>query len=138
MIPSRQVCDTIGCTYRQLDYLTRCGVKPAGSAANPGSGARRMWAAEQVVRLALAYHLTKVMPGTSTFPDVAPAALDNDLPAPPRRGYAMMAPDPIEVRWAATWADVRRMVEDWGAAVIVTYDLDALVGDQVDLDALPR
>lgn len=138
MISSRVVCRTIGCSYRQLDYLTRCGVKPAGSPANPGSGNHRMWDAGQVVRLALAFHLAKAMPGTSTFPDIAPAAMDPGLCAPPRRGYAMMTHDPMEVRWAATWADVRRMVESWGAAVIVTYDLDDLVGADVDLDALPR
>lgn len=132
---SVEAVQAIGCSPRQLDYLTRSG---AVRGMNRGSGSRRMWDAEQVIRLALAYHLTKAMPGTSTFPAVAPAALDDHLPAPPRRGYAMMAPDPVEVRWAATWADVRRMVEDWGAAVIVTYDLDDLVGDRVDLDALPR
>lgn len=133
---SSQAIEVIGCTYRQLDYLTRCtNVKPAGSAANPGSGGRRLWSHGQVVRLTLAYHLAQVVPD-GTFPEIAAAAMDPELPEPPRRGYAMYVTQPMEVRWVATWPDVRPVLDVWGAAAIAAYDLDALVGQHFDVDQL--
>lgn len=136
---SRDAADTIGISYRQLDYLTRCGVldqQPdgAGRPLNSGSGSRRWWDTETVVRLALAYHLASATPGTSVsqFPELARLALD--APPPPRRGYGLVCPDPTTLLWAASWADVRRTLEDVGAALVVTYDLDALLGDRIDID----
>lgn len=133
-MPSRQACRTIGCTYRQLDYLTRSG---AVAGMNRGSGSRRLWPASTVVRLAIANHMTGVLPtagDASVFPDVARAALDSHLGDPPRQGYAVLIPDPFTMAWAGSWADLRRAIDNVGAAVVVRYDLDELVGDVVDLD----
>lgn len=138
---SPDAADTIGISYRRLDYLTRCGVFPggrdgAGRHMNRGSGSRRTWDPEVVVRLALAYRMSTVLATTSAssrFPELARLAVE--APTPPRRGYALVAADPLTLLWAASWADVRTTLEQVGAALVVTYDLDELVGDRIDLDA---
>jgi len=132
---SRQACSTIGCTYRQLDYLTRSG---AVAGMNQGSGSRRRWPTRTVIRLALANHMTGVIPANgdaTAFPDVARAAMD-PTEDPPRRGYAVLAPEPMTMMWAGSWADLRRAIDDVGAAVVVRYDLAELVGSDVDLSAM--
>jgi hypothetical protein len=132
---SKQAVKVIGCTYRQLDNLTRTGAI-AGQAI--GSGNRRQWDVDQVIRLTLANHIRCAMPTTndcaSPFPVIAKAALGCRRP-PPRTGYAVLLVDPLELLWASNWADLRRAIDLGGAAVVVAYDLDALVGQHVDLDA---
>lgn len=126
----------IGCSYRQLDYLTRFGITPEHSGrSNPGSGARRLWSHAQVARLALAYHLAHVVPDGS-FPELAVAAMHPTVPDPPLQGYALYTTGPTEVRWVATWTDVRDIIDDWGAAAIARYDLVDLLGGRVDVDQL--
>lgn len=131
------VAELLGVSYRRVDYLTRTG---AVDGMNLGSGSRREWDTATVIRLVLANHVVAAVPvpGDATpFPDVARAALANHH-EPPRRGYAIMASDPLAISWVATWADVRPLVEHSGAVVLVAYDLDALVGDVLDLTAVPR
>jgi hypothetical protein len=133
---SQRACQIIGCTFRQLDYLTR--TQPALAGMNNGSGSRRTWDSLQVVRLAIAYQVASVLADTSSvsgLPEIARAALDPDLPEPVRNGYAVLIPDPLEMRWAATWADVRTAVDGIGAAVVVAYDLDVMLGGRMDVDA---
>lgn len=132
---SKQAVQAIGCTYRQLDNLTRVGAVPAQAV---GSGNRRQWTVDQVVRLALANHIRMAMPVvneyTSPFPAIARIALTCRRP-PPRSGYAVLLVDPLELTWAGNWADLRRAIDHGGAAVVVSYDLDALVGEHLDVDA---
>lgn len=132
---SKHAVTAIGCTYRQLDNLTRVGaVKGQGT----GSGVKRQWSTDQVIRLALAYHLSCAMPGAngyaSAFPMLARAAL-RCRRTPPRTGYAVAMVDPVGLLWASNWADLRRAIDREGAAVVVRYDLDDLVGAHIDLDA---
>lgn len=140
---SHEAADTIGISYRRLDYLTRCGVlddraDAAGRSMNSGSGTRRTWDPGVVIRLALAWHIAEALPtagdrGHSLFPGLAAAAIAAD--PPPRRGYGLVAPDPVTLLWAASWADVRTTLQDVGAAMVVTYDLDDIIGDRIDLDS---
>jgi DNA-binding transcriptional MerR regulator len=47
---SREVCEHVGVTYRQLDHWTRCGlITPAQPAA--GQGTRRRWSPADVERV---------------------------------------------------------------------------------------
>jgi DNA-binding transcriptional MerR regulator len=47
---SAQVCQLVGCSYRQLDYWTRAGlVSPTVPAE--GSGSRRRWSSGDVERV---------------------------------------------------------------------------------------
>jgi len=129
-----EAVDTIGCTFRQLDYLTRLGIiKGQGT----GSGNARSWPEQLVARIALAYHIAQAIPterGRGVFPQMAQLVVDS--PAPPRRGYAVVAVDPLWLIWAPSWADVRRSVDGLGAAVVVSFDLDDLVGTRIDVDQL--
>jgi hypothetical protein len=119
-VRSADVCDLVGISYRQLDYLTRCGVVHG---QNRGSGCRRQWDREDVLRLALARHVAGYTPGpVSSFPELASLALD--APTPPARGYAVLSTEPTRLTWAASWADVRRHVEEEGHATVVAYDLE--------------
>ncbi len=131
---SKQAVKAIGCTYRQLDHLTRVGAV-RGQAT--GSGNRRQWTVDQVVRLALANHIRCAVPVAnefaSPFPTVARAALACRRP-PPRNGYAVLLADPMTLMWAGNWADLRRAIDLGGAAVVVVYDLDALLGEHIDVD----
>jgi hypothetical protein len=138
VLSSAQVCRIVGCSYRQLDYLTRLDVIQG---MNRGSGSRRHWPLYVVVRLAIARFMTDVVPSVNDvltpFPAMAQAALDESLDNPPRRGYAVLVSDPPKMMWAGTWADLRQVVEEEGAALIVRYDLDDLVGADIDLSELP-
>jgi len=129
-----QTAEAVGCTYRQLDHAARV------RGDSHGSGHRRMWSPAEVVRLALAFQLAAAYPGTgrsgSPFPALADAALAVQAD-PPRRGYAMITGG-SDVSWVATWSDVRRTVDDHASAVVVAYDLDQLVGEILDLTAVPR
>lgn len=117
-----QALDVIGCSRRQLDYLTRCGAAPADM--NVGSGYRREWDPATVVRLFIAYRAATAAPTTqSPWPLAARAALDPALPPPPRQGYVILTNDPVAVTWVGTWPDVRRAIEDQGAGIVATYDL---------------
>lgn len=130
MWTSTDAAAIIGCSYRQLHYLTASGIKPAGLTGPGGPGSRFLWSEAQVTRLAVAYLLSQVVPDGS-FPELAAAALADDTPEPPRSGYALYTTEPMALRWVPTWADVRRIIEDWGSAAIATYDL----GDLPALDA---
>ncbi|HMJ75140.1 MAG TPA: hypothetical protein VK507_04160 [Iamia sp.] len=128
-----QTAEAVGCSYRQLDHAAR------RRGDSKGSGHRRMWTPAEVVRLALAYQLAAAYPSSGSnatpFPWIAAAALAVEV-EPPDRGYAMVTgPD---VSWVATWSDVRRTVDDHRSAVVVAYDLDDLVGEVLDLTAVPR
>src|SRR5688500_10719952 len=111
MMRSRRVCEVVGCTYRQLDYLTRAGTVQG---MNTGSGTKRLWPASVVVRLALANHLLGAVPisndYTTPFPVIAAAALAAPDPLP-RAGYAVLTPDPLACAWAGNWADLRRAID---------------------------
>jgi hypothetical protein len=127
----------IGCTFRQLDHLTRLGIIQGFT---PGSGNSRSWPEPLVVRLALAYHIAQAVPRANRhltpFPEIVRTVLDRAVPPPPRRGYGVMSVDPMTMTWSATWADLRREIDEAGAAVVVSFDLDDLVGEYVDLDQL--
>lgn len=134
-VQSTKAAEVIGISYRRLDYLTRVGAIPG---MTTGSGNYRTWDERIVIRLALANHLVSHMPAPSAnapFPDIAAAALDPRLPDPPRCGYGCVT-HPFTVTWAATWADVRRLAISHGAVTVVSYNLDEIVGDAVDLDRL--
>jgi hypothetical protein len=135
---SMDVVAATGLTYRRLDYLTRNGVI-ADPTLTRGSGSRRQWDERTVVRLALANHLSQQLPhqnpNRSVFPDIATAILDPAVPDPPRRGYALVAP-PNTVAWAPTWAAVQAELVAHGAVLLTMFDLDVLLGEYVDLDAL--
>ena len=118
---TEQALDAIGCSRRQLDYLTRCGAAPADM--NVGSGYRREWEPATVVRLFIAYRAATAAPTTqSPWPLAARAALDPGLPPPPRQGYVILTSDPVAVTWVATWPEVRRLIDAAGAATVATYD----------------
>jgi len=139
---SVEVCELIGCSYRQLDYAVRSGAEPEVAAS--GSGSRRRWSTSQVIRLALAFHVASAFPtgagrNQSSFPMLAAAFLAVDGDDPPTSGYVVADGAATGVAWAGTWADVRRLVEDApGPVVVAAYDLDVLVGDALDTTAVPR
>lgn len=130
MYRSTDAVEVIGCSYRQLHYLTACGITPAVVTGPGGSGSRYHWSRAQVIRLTLAFHLAQVVPDGS-FPELAPACL-NVVGEPPRSGYAMYTTGPTEAAWAGTWADVRMILERWGSCAIARYDLADLIGDRLD------
>lgn len=51
MLTSNQVCQTVGITYRQLDYWVRTGAVDSPGNSHLGSGQRRVWSPEEVERL---------------------------------------------------------------------------------------
>jgi hypothetical protein len=134
---STEAVTAIGCTFRQLDHLTRLGIIKGLST---GSGNPRSWPQPIVARLALAYHITQAVPranlDASPFPEVARAVLDPAVSPPPRRGYAVLAAEPTAISWSASWADLRRAIDNAGAAVVVPFDLDDLVGRYIDVGRL--
>lgn len=126
---SRDVAALVGISYRQLDYLARTR---SVDMPDPGSGHYRDWPPAMVVRLALACHLAASAPGTqSQLPEIVRLAMAMGED-PPRRGYALLCRCPSILVWAANWADVRRSLEEAGAALVVRYDLDDLLGAQAD------
>lgn len=89
---SRDVCDLLGISYRQLDYLTRTGAV-TGPDMNKGSGSRRTFTPDQVQRLAVARRLADNIPTTratsgSVWPRLAAAVMAG--PPPPPRGFAVL------------------------------------------------
>lgn len=59
MLSSTAMCDLVGCSYRQLDYWTRCRyVVPAIEARGSGSG--RRWTERQVRNVRLVYGLSQL------------------------------------------------------------------------------
>ena len=141
MLSSREVCQLVGCSYRQLDYAVRIsGAAPVSGEATPGSGHRRGWSHEQVARLAIANHLAG-SPATGGFSVLAAAALDADLPEPPAAGYAVALPgDPrTMVTWVGRWPDVRPIVDLGRPLIVVAYDLDDLIDlAALDTETVPR
>jgi len=133
---SVDVCKAVGISFRRLDYLAR--TKQLDGMAT-GSGCPRVWDDRLVVRLALANRLASVgpqAPSQSAFQEVATAALDPEVPDPPRSGYALVTQQPSTVTWAPGWPEVQAAIASHGAVLLVAYDLDELVGQWVDLDAL--
>ena len=130
---SRDAAAIIGCSYRQLDHLTRTGVIDGMSL---GSGHRRQWDPGVVLRLALAFHLASAVPGSSVFPEVAAAVVRRRLPDPPRQGFVLLEPESLEVVWVAELIDAFEPLAEWGAVLVVAYDLDEIVGGRADIDAL--
>lgn len=126
---SRDVAALVGISYRQLDYLVRTR---SVDMPDPGSGNYRDWPPAMVVRLALACHLAASAPGTqSQLPEIVRLAMAMGED-PPHRGYALLCRRPAMLMWAASWADVRRSLEEAGAALVVRYDLDDLLGRQAE------
>lgn len=130
---SHAVASLLGLTYRQIDFLART----TGCVEAHGSGSRREWGADTVLRLAVAAALARQLPGAvttpgrSVLPEVAALAFQMPTP-PPRSGYACLTPNPWALTWVSTWADVRRTLDTHGAAVVIRYDLADLLGPAYD------
>lgn len=123
----------VGCSYRQLDYAARL------RGETPGSGHPRQWSPNEVIRLALAFHLA----GTITdhargpFPGLAQAALDVEAD-PPRVGYVILATATGALSWTDDPFQVLDLVVAQGSVVVARYDLADLLGDFLDADEIPR
>jgi hypothetical protein len=86
------LADTLGLSYRQVDYLTRNGTLDG---LTPGSGTRRTWPADTVVRLHVAKALHDAAPWVP-WPTCARAVLATDTLPPPKGFVVMRADETVE------------------------------------------
>lgn len=80
VVTSFEVCDEVGCTYRQLDYWIRLGlIKPLQPAR--GSGTARRFTARDVAHVHVLHQLQTLAPGNRHNQRFMAVARE----APPRR-----------------------------------------------------
>lgn len=79
---TQDVADQLGLTYRQTDYLIRNGVI-SDPTLSRGSGSRRTWPADVIVRLHIAKAIHEAAP-MITFHEAARAVMATDTMPPPK------------------------------------------------------
>lgn len=118
------LADRLGLSYRQLDYACRM-VPELGSMETMagGSGSRRAFTADTVLRLAVAGQLAAAVPmaprGSHWIVAVRAVMAGQ---APPARGFALMDPDG-EVRYFSRTLDLDD-VKLGPVGTVVRYDID--------------
>jgi hypothetical protein len=121
-----------GISYRQLDYLTRhpdTAPHIDHRAQGHGAGNARWWAPHLVRRLILAQAVQEAFPQLA-LPAVARPLLEAPFP-PPDRGWLVLDTDPDQpVTYVADQFDLADALPAVGAALVLPYDLAALVTDR--------
>jgi hypothetical protein len=123
---SRQVADLAGISYRQLDYLTRTVDALSDGTMSRGSGTRRLWTPDQLARITIAALLTDAA-GQANLPAMANAVFTVNA-RPPRAGWAWCSHDPVDAGYSADIRDLVEHLEQAGAGVVVSYNLEDLYG----------
>lgn len=127
-ISARKLAPLLGVTYRQLDYAVRmtAALRSLPSMSG-GSGSRRRFDADTVVRLAVAARLTEAFPGSTQLSGsqwVAAVQSVMDGPTPPRNGFALLTPAG-QVRYFERTLDLGRMPPG-PVGTVVRYDIDLI------------
>ena len=118
---SRDVVEHLGITYRQLDYAARAGYIPETA---KGSGSRRRFDRDTVLRLAVARMVADAMPlGSSHYTAVWTSILRTVIagPPPPERGVAVL--DFAGVHYIAEHEAITPALIEVGA-LVVRYAVD--------------
>jgi hypothetical protein len=107
-LSSRDVCQLLDVTYRQLDYTIRAVPEVAQlDSMNAGSGSRRRWALATVARLFVAARLSEAVNlsgdrrGSQWLPGVRAVMRG---PVPPTQGFVILDPDG-DVHYRSTLPD---------------------------------
>jgi hypothetical protein len=126
-ISARRLCPLLGVSYRQLDYAVRSvAALRSLPTMSGGSGTRRRFGAETVLRLAVAARLAEAIPagnsltsGSQWVPAVQ-AVMDGRRP--PRSGFALLTAAG-RVRYFSKTLDLTDVAAG-PVGTVIRYDID--------------